>query len=91
MTKAKMAPYVWLGLGVAGLAYLSEKENRDKAMELMSDLKHRAVSFWCKQQPDACHDLLAKAGHPDPNDIPDNKMVDEGAMYSVKYYNEEKQ
>ena len=31
------------------------------------------------------------AGHPDPHDIQDNKMVDEGAMTSVQYYNEEVQ
>ena len=29
-----------------------------------------------------------KLGHPDPHNIEDNKMVDEGAMYSVNYYNE---
>ena len=34
---------------------------------------------------------LTAAGHPDPHDIPDNKMVDEGAMTSVQYYNEEVQ
>jgi len=34
---------------------------------------------------------LTSAGHPDPHDIPDNNMVDEGAMTSVQYYNEEVQ
>jgi len=32
-------------------------------------------------------DLLVKAGNPDPEDIGDNNMVNEGAMYSVHYYN----
>ncbi|PKG25075.1 hypothetical protein [Niallia nealsonii] len=32
-------------------------------------------------------DLLVKAGNPDPEDIGDNNMVNEGAMYSVNYYN----
>ncbi|GKU84434.1 hypothetical protein [Niallia sp. NCCP-28] len=31
--------------------------------------------------------LLVKAGNPDPEDIGDNNMVNEGAMYSVNYYN----
>lgn len=33
-------------------------------------------------------DLLSKAGNPAPDDIGDNNMVNEGAMYSVNYYNE---
>lgn len=32
-------------------------------------------------------ELLTKAGNPDPEDIGDNNMVNEGAMYSVHYYN----
>ena len=32
-----------------------------------------------------------KTGHSDPKDTEDNNMVDEGAMTSVQYYNEEVQ
>ncbi|MDX1771417.1 MAG: hypothetical protein R3328_07820, partial [Planococcaceae bacterium] len=32
-----------------------------------------------------------KQGHSDPHDVDDNTMVDEGAMTSVQYYNDEVQ
>lgn len=35
-------------------------------------------------------DLLSKAGNPAPDDIGDNNMVNEGAMYSVHYYNKQR-
>jgi hypothetical protein len=34
---------------------------------------------------------MTNEGHPDPHDVADNKMVNEGAMTSVQYYNEEVQ
>jgi len=34
---------------------------------------------------------MQKAGHPDPHDIEDARMVGEGAQYSVDYYNREEQ
>ncbi|MEJ9307324.1 hypothetical protein P4593_28970, partial [Priestia megaterium] len=34
---------------------------------------------------------IHKAGHPDPMDTEDNKMVSEGSMFPVQYYNEKKQ
>ncbi|RCK09633.1 hypothetical protein DT075_35985 [Bacillus licheniformis] len=33
---------------------------------------------------------VEKAGHPSPHDIEDNKMVSEGSMYPVQYYDEKK-
>ncbi|TRZ36064.1 hypothetical protein CEQ21_10730 [Niallia circulans] len=33
---------------------------------------------------------IMKAGNPDPQDIDDNNMVSEGAMYSVNYYNKQR-
>lgn len=34
---------------------------------------------------------IQKAGHPDPLDIEDNKMVSEGAQYGIEYYNRTEQ
>ncbi|MFD1706201.1 YtxH domain-containing protein [Siminovitchia sediminis] len=108
---AKMNPYVLLGLGVAG-AFLSSKENRDKAMEmvgkakdkaadLMGSVSHDNANLIAKVKEKAANlmgktseneqDLVIKAGRPEPYDIEDTKMVDEGAQYGVKYYNEEVQ
>lgn len=33
---------------------------------------------------------IEKAGNPDPHDIEDNKMVDEGSQYAVQYHDEKK-
>ncbi|MGW8262695.1 hypothetical protein ACWHAR_22210, partial [Bacillus sp. LR--39] len=42
------------------------------------------------KQPDMETFPVDKAGHPDPQDIEDNKMVSEGSMYPVQYYDEKK-
>lgn len=85
----KMGPYLLLGLGAAG-AYLATRENREKAMDMVQKVKYRAMDLWgSKNQVDS--ELLKKAGHPDPHDLEDSKMVGEGAQYSVEYYNKEEQ
>lgn len=84
-------PLLLLGLGVAGASYFSKQENRNKAKVMYQSVKDKIMDFWCEQNPTACEDLLQKAGNPDPYDIGDNKMVDEGALYSVDYYNREEQ
>jgi hypothetical protein len=89
MGKVKsMSPYVLLGLGVAG-AYLSSKENREKAMDMLNQIKNKAMKRWGSQQEQP--DLLEKAGHPDKYSLEDAKMVSEGSQYGVHYYNEEQQ
>ncbi len=91
MKKVKsMGPLV-LGIGIAGVSYLSSKENRDKVKHVYFKVKDKIVDIWCKHDPSNCDELIEKAGNPDPYDIEDNKMVDEGALYSVKYYNKELQ
>ncbi|MCR2822608.1 hypothetical protein [Lederbergia panacisoli] len=84
-------PLLLLGLGIAGVTYLSKHENREKAMDLYRSAKEKVVDFLCEQNPSACKELLEKAGNPDPHDIGDTRMVGEGAMYSVEYYNKEEQ
>lgn len=60
----------------AGVAYLSKKENRQK---LKKQLDHTISKF---RKPSKVKGLGK------PIDIADAKMVDEGAMTSVQYYNE---
>ncbi|MDQ0217794.1 hypothetical protein ELQ35_13520 [Peribacillus cavernae] len=86
-----LSPYVLLGFGVAGVSYLSTRNNRQKAMDTLQRMKARTMKVWSKQKLAAEMPLLEKAGHPDPYDIGDNRMVDEGAMFSVNYYNQNEQ
>lgn len=77
------------GLAAGAYAYFSKKENRDKAIVAFNNTKAKVNSFIDSQKHNRSD--LTKAGNPDPQDIPDNKMVNEGAMTSVQYYNEEVQ
>ncbi|WP_368929709.1 hypothetical protein [Bacillus pumilus] len=69
--------YVLAGLGVGGAVLLAVKNKKH--------LKKWASMFRSDEK------IPEKAGHPDPLDIQDNKMVDEGAMTSVHYFNEARQ
>ncbi|MBY0123386.1 hypothetical protein [Bacillus sp. S/N-304-OC-R1] len=76
------------GVGVSAALWLSSKPNRLKTMILLRDWKRKI-----KPSPlDKSKNLpVEKAGNPHPQDIEDNKMVDEGAVYSVQYYNQKMQ
>lgn len=84
---AKNKSLLLAGLAAGAYAYFSKKENRDKAVIAFNNTKSKINSYMESQKHNRSE--LTKAGHPDPHDIPDNKMVDEGAMTSVQYYNEE--
>lgn len=76
------------GIGVSAALWLSCKPNRLKASILLRDWKRKI-----KPSPLDKSQILPveKAGNPHPHDIEDNKMVEEGALYSVQYYNEKMQ
>lgn len=67
-----------VGAGVGSMFLFSKK-----GKELMQQMKNM---FPAKDN----NELLSKAGNPHPEDIGDNNMVSEGAMYSVNYYNKKK-
>ncbi|WP_223594841.1 hypothetical protein [Neobacillus bataviensis] len=77
-----------VGLGASAAWWLSSKPNRIKAESKLRDLKR-------KVKPTPFHKSenlpIEKGGVPHPHDVEDNKMVDEGALYSVKFYNEKMQ
>ncbi|WP_050615239.1 hypothetical protein [Bacillus testis] len=91
----KSRNYLAIGLGLASAVgvttLLKDKEKRTKMMHLYEDTKDKMANMWQKEKPQTYSDVVDKAGNPDPYDIPDNKMVDEGAMYGVHYYNENEQ
>lgn len=87
--KSNGSGLVVAGLAAAAYAYFSKKENRDKAMVQFNNLKTKYNSYM--DQNSTNKSSYGTAGHPDPTDVDDNKMVDEGAMTSVQYYNEEVQ
>jgi len=74
-------------LAAGAYAYFSKKENRDKAMVAVNNMKTKIDSFITSQKLNRSDDT--KAGHSDPYDLQDNKMVSEGAQTSVHYYNQE--
>jgi hypothetical protein len=78
MAKNKNKSLLLAGLAVGAYAYFRKKENRDKAMVAFNNTKTKINSYVEVQKHNRSD--LTTAGHPDPYDIPDNKMVDEGAM-----------
>ena len=76
-------------LATGAYAYFSKKENRDKAQVAFNNMKTKLDSLVQSQKLNRSPDT--KAGHSDPYDLQDNKMVSEGAQTSVHYYNEEVQ
>ncbi|PYZ93555.1 hypothetical protein CR194_10340 [Salipaludibacillus keqinensis] len=69
----------------AGSYYLGKDENREKLSHNYNRLKSK-MKKETKEDYDPYY--AEKLGHSDPQDIGDNSMVDEGAVFSVNYYNE---
>ncbi|WP_075619283.1 hypothetical protein [Paenisporosarcina indica] len=87
MAKRKNNSLLLAGLAAGAYAYFRKKENRDKALVAFNNTKTKVNSYLESQKTNK--DEMTKTGHSDPVDTEDNKMVDEGSMTSVKYYNEE--
>ncbi|MFK2825157.1 hypothetical protein QYG89_05590 [Bacillus sp. B190/17] len=86
-SKSGSLGYILLGAGAAAW-WLSKEENRAK----FDHFVHTAKKKMNKEvQPSKEVFPVEKAGHPHPEDIADNKMVDEGAQFGVHYYNEKEQ
>jgi len=89
MGKRKNNSLLLAGLAAGAYAYFSKKENREKALVAFNNTKTKVNSYLESQKLNKTE--TTKTGHSDPNDTEDNNMVDEGAMTSVQYYNEEVQ
>lgn len=66
---------------------LIDKKNRKKIMIMIKHLFVPSSISYNKHN----QELQTNIGNPDPQDERDNNMVWEGSLYSVKYYNEEKE
>ena len=77
-----------VGIGASASIWLSSKSNRVKLENLLRDWKRMIrPSSYVKNKSLP----IEKGGNPHPYDLEDNKMVSEGAMYSVNFYNEKLQ
>jgi hypothetical protein len=83
MQTNSMKSAVMLGVGAAALWMAMKPENKTKLTNMATQMKDKIM-------PSGKTDLVPvqKAGNPDPLDLEDNKMVSEGSMYGVNYYNE---
>ncbi|WP_264805016.1 hypothetical protein [Cytobacillus sp. NCCP-133] len=86
MNSRPFNPYLLAGVGIASILLLASKNNRFKVQSLAVKMKGMIPDRFLNDTVPT-----EKLGHPDPHNIEDNKMVDEGAMYSVNYYNEKVQ
>ncbi|MCL6573527.1 MAG: hypothetical protein K6T88_17890 [Bacillus sp. (in: Bacteria)] len=76
------------GMGASAAMWLTSKPNRLKVENVCRDWK-RKIAPTPIDKSDAFP--VEKAGNPHPQDTEDTDMVSEGAMYSVKFYNEKVQ
>ncbi|PMC40233.1 hypothetical protein CJ195_00540 [Bacillus sp. UMB0899] len=77
-----------VGIGATASMLLSSKSNRIKLENSFRDwMRKIKPSSYAKNN----NLPIEKGGNPHPQDLEDNKMVSEGAMYSVNFYNEKLQ
>jgi hypothetical protein len=80
-----MKSILTIGIGASAAMWLSNKPNRIKAKSFLREWKRKVKpTVYSKSEKLP----IEKGGNPNPYDTEDNNMVDEGAMYSVKFYNE---
>ncbi|KZZ83330.1 MULTISPECIES: hypothetical protein [Bacillaceae] len=78
--------------GVAATVYLKDRSRREKVTDGVKQAQDKVVSMFSKSKNKEEDNFpIDKGGNPDPQDVEDNKMVSEGAQYSVQYYNDNKQ
>ncbi|WP_026583438.1 hypothetical protein [Bacillus sp. J33] len=83
MNSRPLYPYLLAGVGITSILLLASKNNRNKVQSLAVKMKGMIPGRFLNDTVQN-----EKLGNPDPHNIEDNKMVDEGALYSVNYYNE---
>ena len=77
------------GIAAFAIMYLYKLENREKAKVAMKNTKAKVESY--RDSRRHAPTQMTKAGFSDPEDPDDNRMIEEGAMTSVQYYNEKVQ
>lgn len=64
---------------------LSNEKRREK---VFSSVRRKENTELIQEKAPTDYEMV-KVGHSDPYDSADNQMVDEGALYSVTYYNQQ--
>lgn len=89
MAKGKGRGLLLAGLAVGAYTYFKNPENREKATLAFNNTKEKVNSYMESQNLND-NKKTAHDGSK-PQEPRENKMVSEGAMTSVQYYNEEEQ
>jgi hypothetical protein len=77
-----------VGVGATAALWLRNKPNRIKTENFFREMFRKVKPTVYEKSEEL---PIEKGGNPHPEDIGDNNMVSEGAMYSVKFYNEKLQ
>ncbi|WP_100373557.1 hypothetical protein [Bacillus sp. FJAT-45037] len=72
------------GVASAATVILSDNERRERTKRKVKEMYSNMTKNKASQTN---QDPSLEIGHPDPYDVEDNKMVGEGALYSVQHYN----
>ncbi|MFD1032048.1 hypothetical protein [Metaplanococcus flavidus] len=89
MAKGKGRGLLLAGLAVGAYSYFKNPENREKATLAFNNAKEKVNSYMESQNLEEDQKKAHDGSKPD--EPRENKMVSEGAMTSVQYYNEEEQ
>ncbi len=89
MFKGKSRSMLIGGMAAMAYTYFQKPANREKARMTLQNTMTRMSAFLDSKNVGPSQ--MTKSGYSDPNDPDDNRMVEEGAMTSVQYYNEEVQ
>ncbi len=89
MAKGKGRGLLLAGLAAGAYTYFKKPENREKATLAFNNAKEKVNSYMESQNLDD-NKKTAHDGSK-PKEPRENKMVSEGALTSVQYYNEEEQ
>lgn len=89
MAKGKGRGLLLAGLAVGAYTYFKNAENREKATLAFNNAKEKVNSYMESQNLEDNKKTAHDGSQPD--EPRENKMVSEGAMTSVQYYNEEEQ
>ncbi|MBZ5753088.1 hypothetical protein [Metabacillus rhizolycopersici] len=84
----RLKSIIVLGIGASAAMWLSSKPNRIKAENILREWKRKIKPSYFDKNNNL---PIEKGGNPHPEDVADNNMVSEGAMYSVDFYNEKMQ
>ncbi|KYG32356.1 hypothetical protein [Alkalihalobacillus trypoxylicola] len=76
------------GAGAVTTVYLTDEERRERLKAKSKEMYHKVCALTNKKKGKTS---IKRMGNPDPYDIEDQRMVEEGALYSVQKYNEIKQ